>query len=48
MVEPSIEVAIIIFAVVAFHYLIFYFLTRKRKNIEGKQIEYNYKLKTFN
>lgn len=37
MVEPSVEVAIIIFAVAVFHYLIFYFLTRKRKNIKGKQ-----------
>lgn len=34
--EPSVEVAIIIFLVLIAHYLIFYFLTRKKKNIDGK------------
>jgi preprotein translocase subunit YajC len=35
--EPSIEVALIIFMVVVFHFLIFYFITRKKKNIEGER-----------
>lgn len=35
--EPSVEVAIVIFFVVAFHFLIFYFLTRKKKNIDGRK-----------
>lgn len=34
--EPSVEVAFIIFFVVVFHFLIFYMLTRKKKNIDGK------------
>lgn len=36
--EPSIEVALIILLVVVFHFLIFYILTRKKKNICGKLI----------
>lgn len=34
--EPSVEVAIVIFLVVVFHFLIFYFLTRKTKSIDGE------------
>jgi amino acid permease len=35
--EPSVEVFLVIAFVVIFHFLIFYLLTRKKKNIEGKQ-----------
>lgn len=33
--EPSVEVAMIILLVVVLHFLVYYLLTRKSKNIEG-------------
>lgn len=37
--EPSLEVALIIFLVVVGHFLVFYFVTRKKKNIEGENFQ---------